>query len=348
MSITDGSSPETKSNVLLADPQKRISYAEPNEVSQVPEGQGRVIWSGGESVTAYAAQWAGATIRLDQAHSISMGQGITVAVIDTGVDMTHPALAGRLVPGYDFVDQDNDPSEVGVAGVTPMFGHGTHVAGLVALAAPGAMIMPIRALDPFGKGDTWVVAKAMAYAVDPDGDPNTIDGADVINLSMSTTNRSSLLRDVIRALTCVNSDGGKGDLPCFQPGGRGTVVVAAAGNHSSSIQEFPAGAGLPGVISVGATDQSDLLAAFSNFGSWVKVAAPGDTILSSVPGGGYAAWSGTSMATPLTSGEAALVLAAFPNLSGLQVAQQIFDTATIIGGQVPHRIDAASALGIPH
>jgi len=74
MSITDGSSPETKSNVLLADPQKRISYAEPNEVSQVPEGQGRVIWSGGESVTAYAAQWAGATIRLDQAHSISMGQ----------------------------------------------------------------------------------------------------------------------------------------------------------------------------------------------------------------------------------------------------------------------------------
>jgi len=348
MSIMDGSSPEAKSNVLLSDPQKRITYAEPNDVSQVPEGQGRVIWSGGESVSAYATQWAGATMRLDQAHSVSIGQGITVAVIDTGVDFSHPALAGRLVPGYDFVDQDTDPSEVGVAGVTPMFGHGTHVAGLVALAAPGAMIMPIRALDPFGKGDTWVVAKAMAYAVDPDGDPATKDGADVINLSMSTTSRSNLLRDVIRAITCVNSDGGKGDLPCFQPGGRGAVVVAAAGNHSSSTQEYPAGDGLPGVISVGATNQSDQLAVFSNFGSWVKVAAPGDTILSSVPGGGYAAWSGTSMAAPLTSGEAALVLAACPSMSGLQVTQQVFGTAAIIGGQVSHRIDAASALGIPH
>jgi subtilisin family serine protease len=348
LSILDGSSPETKSSQLLSDNLKRITYAEPNEVSQAPEGVGRVIWSGGGGVSSYAAQWAGATIRLDQAHTVSTGLGITVAVIDTGVDMTHPALAGRLVPGYDFVDQDNDPSEVGTAGVTPMYGHGTHVAGLVALAAPGAMIMPIRALDPFGKGDTWVVAKALAFAVDPDGNPNTNDGADVINLSMSTTTQSSLLRDVIRAVTCVNSDGGQGNLPCFQPGGRGAVVVAAAGNHSSSTLEYPAGDNLPALISVGATNESDLLATFSNYGSWVKVGAPGDTIMSSVPGGGYGAWSGTSMATPLTSGEVALVLSAFPSMTGFQAAQQVFGAATIIGGQVSHRIDAASAVGIPH
>jgi len=348
LSILDGSSPETKSSQLLSDNQKRITYAEPNEISQAPEGVGRVIWSGGGSVASYAVQWAGTTIRLDQAHAVSTGQGVTVAVIDTGVDMTHPALAGRLVPGYDFVDQDNDPSEVGSVGVTPMYGHGTHVAGLVALAAPGAMIMPIRALDPFGKGDTWVVAKAMAFAVDPDGDPNTKDGADIINLSMSTSTQSNLLRDVIRAVTCVNSDGGQGDLPCFQPGGRGAVVVTAAGNHSSSTLEYPAGDNLPALISVAATNEVDLLATFSNYGSWVKVGAPGDTIMSSVPGGGYAAWSGTSMATPLVSGETALVLSAFPSMTGLQAAQQVFGTSTIIGGQVSHRIDAASALGIPH
>jgi len=101
------------------------------------------------------------------------------------------------------------------------------------------------------------------------------------------------------------------------------------------------------VISVGATTRGDILALFSNFGSWVSVAGPGDAILSSVPGGGYAAWSGTSMATPLVAGEAALILAANPGLDERDVAARIVGSATKIGGTVPYRIDAASALGIP-
>ena len=75
------------------------------------------------------------------------------------------------------MDGDNDPSEVGVYGLDPEFGHGTHVAGLVALAAPGSRIMPVRVLDPRGMGNSWVLAEALAFAIDPDGDPNTNDGA---------------------------------------------------------------------------------------------------------------------------------------------------------------------------
>src|SRR5262249_21381512 len=111
---------------------------------------------------------------------------------------------------------------------------------------------------------------------------------------------------------------------------------------------YPAGDNLPALISVAATNEVDLLATFSNYGSWVEGGAPGGTIMSSVSGGGYAAWSGTSMANPLGSSESALGLSAVPRLAGLQAAQEVFGTSTIIRGQVSDRIDAASAFGIPH
>ena len=124
------------------------------------------------------------------------GQPVKIAVLDTGVDFSHPALAGHLLPGFDFVDFDNDPSEVGNQTTGP-FGHGTHVAGLIALVAPDAKIIPVRVLDQKGIGNTWVLAEALAYAADPDGNPATHDGADVINLSLSTLRRTRLLRDVL-------------------------------------------------------------------------------------------------------------------------------------------------------
>src|SRR6185295_13063961 len=109
-----------------------------------------------------------------------------VAVLDSGVDLSHPALAAHLIAGYDFVDGDADPQEApGGSGV----GHGTHVAGLIALAAPEARIMPVRVLDAEGAGDMWRLARALVWASDPDGDPATPDGADVINLSLTTFNR---------------------------------------------------------------------------------------------------------------------------------------------------------------
>lgn len=93
--------------------------------------------------------------------------GVTVAVLDTGVDPNHPAFAGRLALGFDFVDFDADPREEGVAGVHAGYGHGTHVTGLIALVAPDAKIMPVRVLDQDGVGNIWVLAEGLLYASIP-------------------------------------------------------------------------------------------------------------------------------------------------------------------------------------
>ncbi|MDB5059562.1 MAG: hypothetical protein JWO59_3034 [Chloroflexi bacterium] len=340
--ILGGASPNDLASTMLGD--KRVVYAEPNIQFQSPEARQAYSWAVGGDAGAYVAQWAPATIRLPAAQRITRGTGITVAVLDTGVDRTHPALVGHLLPGYDFVDMDSDPSEVGVAGQDLAFGHGTHVAGLVTLAAPGAKILPLRVLDQHGVGNIWVLTEALAYAMNPDGNPATHDGADVINLSLSITTDSRLLRDTIKAVTCADPQPAPGDIPCLAPDGRGAVVVEAAGNAGSTTPEYPAGDSIRGAITVGASTQGDSLAPFSNRGSWVTIAAPGDHILSSVPGGLYATWSGTSMAAPLVAGAAALVRAAFPTLEPAKVVDRLVGTSANIGGPVSHRVDTAAAL----
>jgi subtilisin family serine protease len=316
--------PTDVATAMALDP--RVAYAEPNFVGKAPEDGGAMPWASGDAV-AYAQQWAPFTLRLLQAWQTTRGSGSTVAVLDTGVDTTHPALIGHLTAGYNFVSNTSDPSEVGQLVVDPVYGHGTHVAGLVALVAPEAKIMPLRVLDQNGVGDVWRLAKALVYAADPFGTGR--GGADVINLSLSTLTRTHLLTDLI---TDLSADG------------RGIVAVAAAGNLSSSTPMFPAAEGGPGILSVGATTMTDSLASFSNFGSWVKVAAPGDRVTSTMAGHGYATWSGTSMATALASGEAALVRAAFPQLRAGAVVQQMVKTSTAIPGQVPRRLDANAAV----
>ena len=346
--ILDGVTAELKAAALLADAPGRVIYAEENQLGEDCEEQARVIWSSGGDAGVYGTQWAQNMIRLPEAHTVSRGAGITVAVLDTGVDFTHPMLAGRLVNGYDFVDNDNDPSEVGVYGVNHSYGHGTHVAGLVALAAPDARIMPLRVLDADGVGDVWRLAKALVYALDPDGNPATDDGATVINLSLSMVKRSSLLRDVLRAATCPRNDAPSNELPCILSGGRGAVVVIAAGNNGNSTAQYPAGDSIAGSLAVGASTQADQVAAFSNYGSWVAVAAPGENILSTVPGGGYGTWSGTSMAAPLVAGEAALIRAVNPQMNTIQAAQQIASKGVSYRNFIRTRIDAAAALGLGH
>lgn len=342
--IVDGATPPRRAGQMAGDP--RLVYAEPNLIGSAPESGGEVGWAVGGDAGGYATQWAAATVRLPEAHAVTRGSGVTVAVLDTGIDRSHPAFAGRLVQGYDFMDGDTDPSEVGMQGVNPGFGHGTHVAGLVALAAPEAKIMPLRVLNPNGAGNIFLLAEALRYAVDPDGNPATHDGADVVNLSLSTMTRSSLLKDVLNAVTCADpTHRSPADLPCFRADGRGAVVVAAAGNHASTQPEYPAGDGLNGTVAVGASIQTDALAAFSNWGSWVDVEAPGERILSTVPGGGYGVWSGTSMAAPLVAGEAALMRAANPDAPVAKLAQRIVSTADAVQSAVPRRIDAAAALG---
>ena len=125
----------------------------------------------------------------------------------------------------------------------------------------------------------------------------------------------------------------------------GAIITAASGNSGTNDREYPAADLLPGVLAVAASTEANTLAAFSTCGSWVQVAAPGDHILSSVPGEGYATWSGTSMASPLAAGPAALVRAACSSLQLADIAARVIMTGVPMGGLVRRRVDAAAALG---
>jgi subtilisin family serine protease len=328
-----------------------VLLAEPNTANSSPEARQNAVWAIG-TPQAYAAQWAPTALRLADAHRLSTGAGVRVAVLDTGVDRTHPALAGRLLPGFDFVDYDNDPSEEG-SEADVAFGHGTHVAGLVALVAPGAMIMPVRVLDPSGQGNVWVLAEALLYAVDPDGDPTTDDGAHIINLSLGTATRTRIFHAVEEIATCTVDSDPVNDIS--DPGYdvdearcsrvRGPVIVAAAGNAASNaVLEYPAAESNQRLAAVGASAANSRLASFSNFGSWVRFIAPGDHITSSVPGGGYGTWSGTSMAAPLFAGTAALLRAINPSMKPEDIIRRIGSRTAALCGTNLRQIDANAAL----
>jgi subtilisin family serine protease len=303
-----------------------VVFAEANSEGETPESVRNSFWLIGASAEDYAGQWAPEALRLADAHARSTGRGVRVAVLDTGVELTHPALAARLLRrrdgslvGRDFVDADADPSEEGGTGDLG-WGHGTHVAGLVALAAPDARLMPVRVLDRSGRGNIWVLAEGLAWAVDPDGRPRSDDGAHVINLSLGTTRPTRLLDTAVKLAACTFDD----DDDDFEDQGfaadrercaRGfaALVVASAGNGGSATERiYPAAEGVEGARAFAALRPDGRLADFSNRGPWIPLAAPGESIVSSVPGGGpagaWGTWSGTSMAAPLAAGTAALVL----------------------------------------
>ena len=215
------------------------------------------------------------------------GAGATVAIIDTGVDLDHPEFSGRIVAGYDFVDGDTIPDDID--------GHGTHIAGTIAGrhddsfgisgVAPAANIMPIRVLGDDGEGWNSDIVAGIRWAVN--------NGADVINLSLGGDQYSRSMAEALRFAT-----------------ERGSVVVMAAGNHGAQSPDYPAAHAADNGIAVGAVDRNQNFADFSNkAGSNILdyVTAPGVRIYSASPGGGYAIYSGTSMATPHVSGIAALL-----------------------------------------
>jgi subtilisin family serine protease len=330
-----------------------VMIAETNTIQRSPEARKNVPWAIG-TPGAYATQWAPQALRLAEAQRLATGAGVRVAVLDTGVDRSHPALAGRLLSGFDFVDFDNDPSEVGTMAQVG-YGHGTHVAGLVAMVAPGAAIMPLRVLDPDGVGNVWVLAEALLYAVDPDGNPSTDDGAHVINLSLGSLARTRIFDTVAQIASCAapviddpigdRSDPGYSDDLIRCGVSNGAVVVAAAGNDaSSSIKEYPAAEGAYGLVAVAASNASARLAGFSNFGNWIDLAAPGEAITSSVPGG-WGTWSGTSMAAPLAAGTAALVRSLDLGVAPAEVVKRIKRTASRLCATSLRQVDAAAAVG---
>ncbi|MBV9210111.1 MAG: S8 family serine peptidase [Acidobacteria bacterium] len=344
LQITDGMAVADKVAELSADA-LRVAYVEPNYNAGAPEAA-RPTWSVGDSYAnimagrkAVNSQWARNKIRLNEAQQMTRGatasgQPIIVAVLDTGIDLNHPAFAGRLVQGHDFVDNDDNPSEEGSSEIGP-YGHGTHVAGLIAMVAPDAKIMPIRVLGADGRGNFWNVALGIKYALD--------NGATVINLSLSTTSSS----ECIRRLFYDELDGVDGATLT------GAVVVAAAGNSGTSIREYPAAVSAnPNqvtrsgrcVLSVAASNVDDELAVFSTRGSWVNLMSPGERIVSSVPFNHYGIWAGTSMAAPIVAGEVALVRAMNPTAEPKDVVAHIKSHSELISGQQQRRIDAASAV----
>lgn len=352
--VPSGVSVQNVVALLQSDPLQRVVMAEPNYIVRTPASAAGwenglswsigTSWSLGSSLKGYSLQWMRNRIDLDAAHAVTRGQGIKVAVLDSGIDRQHPLFAGKLLPGYDFVSNDSDPSEVGVQGIGA-FGHGTHVSGIVAMVAPDAKIIPIRVLDENGFCDTWRLARALIYAANPDGDINTRDGADVINLSIGTTDRTNLIRKLIAAETNDGTLPDDDDLP--QVGHPAIVVVASAGNTGNGTHVYPAAEhDVPGLIAVGASTPADTIADFSTRGEWIELMAPGDKIVSSVPGGRYGVWRGTSMAAPVVSGIAALVRSRYQSLKPSGIFEHIRRTSVSCNGAINRRADAGRAVTI--
>ena len=287
---------------LLLKTDARVLATEGNQIAMVAEARQR-SWAfddGFGSAQTCTKQTAVTSLNLAAAHEVSRGGGVRVAVLDTGIDPSHPLFAGRIAGGWDFIDNDRDPTDVasrvdadgdGVA--DGAYGHGTHVAGIVVLTAPQASLLVVRVLDSEGRGDVKSVAAGIRWAV--------ANGARVINLSLGLLQQSSAI-----------------DIALAEAQVRDVVCVASAGNWGAEYpQEYPALS--PRVISVAATDAENRPAAFTSFGETVDVCAPGVAIRSAYPGGRYLLWSGTSMAAPFVSGAAALLVGLHPdwNLSTL-------------------------------
>ena len=277
------------------------AIAEPNYGLETPESQqGTVAFYEGNAVPSdLPDQGAMTRIGLEAALTVSTGAGILVAVLDTGVDATHPDLASSISAlGWDFVDEDANPDDEpgGIAA-----GHGTHVAGIVHTIAPSATILPVRVLGPNGQGSTVGVARGVRWAIQR--------GADVINLSLGLDVDSDVMKEAID-----------------DAHDAGILVVSAAGNAGAYNNEhFPAR--LSRVASVASTDSLDLKSGFSNWSSHVSMSAPGDGILSTYLDHGYATWSGTSFSTPMISGAAALWLQAHPAASPDETIDEIEESA---------------------
>jgi len=308
---------------LLPIPQKPIS--------NIPSGlndrtlvnyYGTLVWHG------YAAQPAAQIVRLSDAQNgfnIS-GTGI-VAVIDTGVDTSHPVLQPVLLPGYDFTrnqagasewldvpqlqngvtedNSDNQPAFVQQSSVAVLdqssvavldggpysaFGHGTMTTGLVHLVAPKSKILPLKAFTSDGTGYLSNIVAALYYAVQ--------HHANVVNMSFDVSTSSAALS---QAVSYANQNG--------------VVLVAAAGNENTSAPVYPAALNA-NVMGIASTTNWDARSTFSNYGNTdVWIAAPGEYVISTFPGGTYASASGTSFSSPMVAGTVALMLNAKPSLN---------------------------------
>jgi subtilisin family serine protease len=322
-----------------------------------------VSFFGASARNAYVNQPAAALVRSAKAQQafLTTGLGI-VAIIDTGIDPTHPVLANSLVPGYDFIrdlpglpderadltqstahilDQSTahilDPytvtplngatlafldqttaSQLAAAQLPSAFGHGTMVAGIVHLMAPTASIMPLKAFRADGSTDVFSILRAVYFAVD--------NGARVINMSFSLPAYSN---ELMKAMNYATS--------------KGVVCVASTGNDGKETLAFPAS--FQNVLGVASTNALDQRSAFSNYGAALAdISAPGEEIITTYPGGLYAAAWGTSFSTPFVAGASALLNQAKPGIGQADTAGALSHGAKISIDLGLSRLDAYAAV----
>ncbi len=304
-----------------------------------------------KEISSQSVEWGIAKIKADQVWTNFglKGNGIRVGHLDTGVDTTHPDLAGKLILWAEF-DSDGNP----VPGSTPYDSdtHGTHTAGTILGGnasgnyigvAPEASLISGLVLNG-GSGTFAQVVAGMEWIIDPDNNPDTDDGAQVVNMSLGA---SGAWPEMIEPTENMVS---AGTFPSFSIGNSGQGSSGSPGN-------------VPSAFGVGATNSDDEVASFSSgenvywntppyVGYYLKpdISAPGVSVKSSVPGGGYATYNGTSMAAPHITGTVALLLQAEPNLTVSQLKQAIIDTCIDYGtvGQDDRygwgRVDALAAV----
>ncbi|MDO8344270.1 MAG: S8 family serine peptidase [Cellvibrio sp.] len=299
----------------------------PQVAGVYPDAQVKALLAESVDVTKAPQLWA---MRDSQAREIT-GQGVTVAVLDTGIDYTHPDLGGcigagcKVAGGYNFIEGED------VTNPIDKHGHGTHVAGIIAAkgtltgVAPDVTLYAYKVLSDQGWGMESGIVAALEKAVDPDGNPLTDDQIDIVNMSL----------------------GGSGapDSPISEAANNamaaGVVVVVAAGNSGSSYSTIGSPGNAEQVLTVGASDNNGAIAGFSSRGpisgkAYVKpeLVAPGVEINSAKPGGSYVRLSGTSMATPHVAGGAALLKQLYPNLTPAELKTLMINTSNNLGQDV--------------
>jgi thermitase len=243
-------------------------------------------------------------IHAPQGWEISTGSpSVTIAIVDSGVDASHPDLATKVLGGIDFIDGDNIPQDG--------YGHGTHIAGIAAASTNngigisgvswGAQILPVRVLDASGDGNYSNLSAGIIWSVD--------HGAQIINLSLGGTLPNNTLKNAVDY--AIN---------------HGVMLIAAAGNDASGNLRYPAR--YPSVIAVGSTNSLDQRSGYSNLGTGLDLVAPGEAIISTIPGGGYGPKDGTSISAPFVSGLAA-ILWGTPGMTGPQRIESIMEQSAL-------------------